>query len=65
MRTVVENWEGLDNRTGFRSTIDYETEEKLSRSCFYEFGVSRSVDYAGFVDSEDIPFIDSLSGFAG
>jgi len=62
MKTVVENNTGLDRNYTLSVETDYPVLEgfEQGRSCFYDFGAKSSVEFSGFVNEGDSPFVDEI-----
>lgn len=62
MKTVVEN--NKDLYRGYSISVEkvYPSMDNSAqgRSCFYDFGAKSAVEFSGFVEDGDCPFIDEI-----
>lgn len=65
MKTVVENNKDLYSRSSvYVGEIHPFTDNSTQgRSCFYDFGAMSSVEFSGFVEDGDCPFIDEVGEY--
>ena len=64
MRTVVGNNAGLNQGLHAETTAhaypDAHCQKAVPRSCFYDFGIKRRVEFTGYIKEQEDPFIESI-----
>lgn len=62
MRIAIDKSAQLNNFSHHDSKMEFipDTKGRERKSCFYDFGVERNIEFLGFSDRGNSRFVDSL-----